>query len=258
MAFVTIHYRQPGRLGRLYTLAAWASALVVLTKYLELAWLVLAGVVGGVVSWFLSRYITVRTTRSSATRIMKRAGATFPRTALTTPLLKWRTEWYVCIGVPLFLLIFLIGASFFVGWSSRSQRVNDEDREWWARLGAWVIISILAWVVSCALVIFGPDCAPVVSNHLGVSGRRVRPHRAHCRAQRKITGDEQGRGATRQGSCVDEQSLASPGTHLPRSFSRRSFARDDRSDSGARHLWPTHRRGPNPPPEESWPRKPHL
>ena len=151
MAFVTIHYRQPGRLGRIH-LAAWAIALVVLTKYLELAWLVLAGVVGGVVSWFLSRYIIVNPVVGYQNN--EEGGGDVSVTALTTPLLKWRTEWYVCIGVPLFLLIFLIGASFFVGWSSRSQRVNDEDREWWARLGAWVIISILAWVVSCALVIF--------------------------------------------------------------------------------------------------------
>jgi hypothetical protein len=70
--------------------------------------------------------------------------------------LTWTTELYACLAVPVFLLTFLLAATFFVGVSSRSARVDDEDREWWARLGAWVFIAIIAWLVANALVIFGP------------------------------------------------------------------------------------------------------
>ncbi|HEY9403086.1 MAG TPA: hypothetical protein VIQ24_10360, partial [Pyrinomonadaceae bacterium] len=98
----------------------------------------------------------------------------FAWTALNQSIWSWKTEWYVCIGVPFFLLVFLIGASIYVGLSSRNYHVNDEDREWWARLGAWIIISIFAWVVSCALVIFGPiallSSPKIVASLGGVSG----------------------------------------------------------------------------------------
>src|SRR5438270_2210809 len=68
----------------------------------------------------------------------------------------WRTELYACFGVPIFLLAFLVAATFFVGASSKSLRIQDDDREWWARLGAWVLIAIIAWSAATTLVIFGP------------------------------------------------------------------------------------------------------
>ena len=70
--------------------------------------------------------------------------------------LTWTTELYAVGAVPAFLLTFLFAATIFVGVSSRSTRVDDEDLEWWARLGAWVFIAIISWIVANALVIFGP------------------------------------------------------------------------------------------------------
>ncbi len=68
----------------------------------------------------------------------------------------WTTELYVCLGVPLFLLIYWAALTAFVGVSSGSERIDDEDREWWARLGAWLLISAIGWTALTALVIFGP------------------------------------------------------------------------------------------------------
>lgn len=70
--------------------------------------------------------------------------------------ISWTTELYACLAIPLFMLTFLLAATFFVGVSSRSARVDDEDLEWWARLGAWILIAIIGWTVANALVIFGP------------------------------------------------------------------------------------------------------
>jgi hypothetical protein len=68
----------------------------------------------------------------------------------------WTTELYACFAVPIFLLAFLVAATVFVGFSSKSLRIQDEDREWWSRMGAWVLIIIIAWSAANALVIFGP------------------------------------------------------------------------------------------------------
>jgi len=58
-----------------------------------------------------------------------------------------------CFAVPLFLFIFLITASIFIGLVSR--KTSDEDREWWARMGGWILIVILAWIMFAGLVLFG-------------------------------------------------------------------------------------------------------
>lgn len=61
---------------------------------------------------------------------------------------------YVCIAVPVFLLIFLIAATVFVGLSSMF--LTDADREWLARFGAWILIVCAAWFVLNVLVLFCP------------------------------------------------------------------------------------------------------
>jgi len=70
--------------------------------------------------------------------------------------LDWTTELYVCLAVPAFLIIFWAGTTLFVGLTSWSARVSDEDREWWARFGAWLLITSVAWAGLCAVVIYGP------------------------------------------------------------------------------------------------------
>jgi hypothetical protein len=69
---------------------------------------------------------------------------------------KWRTEIYVCAAVPFFLLVFWGATTFFVGVSSFFKTITDEDREWWARFGAWLLIGSIVWAVFTSLVIFGP------------------------------------------------------------------------------------------------------
>ncbi len=63
-------------------------------------------------------------------------------------------ELYVCFAVPGFLAVFLLTATLFIGLSS--WRTTDSDREWWARMGAWVFIAILGWSGFSALILFGP------------------------------------------------------------------------------------------------------
>jgi hypothetical protein len=75
---------------------------------------------------------------------------------------------YLCLAVPLVLLVFYIQASIFVGLSSK---VNEEyDREWWGRAGAWLLMAAGFLGVASLITIFGPVFlyrAPVILGSLG-------------------------------------------------------------------------------------------
>ena len=79
---------------------------------------------------------------------------------------------YLCLAVPLILLVFYVQASVFVGISSR---VNEEyDREWWGRAGAWLLMTAISLAIASLITVFGPVFlyrAPVILGSLGgVSG----------------------------------------------------------------------------------------
>ena len=61
---------------------------------------------------------------------------------------------YACFAVPLFLLVFLLAATVFVGIGS--YHTDDADREWLARAGAWLLIVIVSWAVVSSIVVFAP------------------------------------------------------------------------------------------------------
>ena len=66
------------------------------------------------------------------------------------------TELYACFAAPAFLLVFLLGVTLYIGVTSKSTGIDDEDREWWSRLGAWCLIAILGWISFTTIVIIGP------------------------------------------------------------------------------------------------------
>ncbi len=61
---------------------------------------------------------------------------------------------YVCLAAPALLLLFLLANTLFIGLASRS--LTDDDLEWLAYCGAWVLIFIVTSASLCALVFFGP------------------------------------------------------------------------------------------------------
>ncbi|HLL70678.1 MAG TPA: patatin-like phospholipase family protein [Pyrinomonadaceae bacterium] len=141
-----------------FTFLGWLIASVVLkrlrigrlneTNPLELLGLLAVGLFGGTVIYVVAQF-------SFASPVI---GYDKSFNWLTTDWLSWTTELYVCFAVPLFLLVFMLAIVIFIGFTSASRFrfVEDEDREWWARLGAWVLISIIVWVCANVLVIFGP------------------------------------------------------------------------------------------------------
>jgi len=71
---------------------------------------------------------------------------------------------YTCLAVPMLLGIFLLSAFLYNGLISFW--TNDDDREWWSRSDAWILIVIVGWAAFSALVIFGP----IWLNQIYVSG----------------------------------------------------------------------------------------
>jgi hypothetical protein len=138
--------------GTSFTLLAWLIASVVIRRrwreinIIELFALLVAGIISGLFFWALEQ--------PDFTSPVIGYGKPFDWT--TSGWAAWKTEWYVCFAVPIFLLIFLLAVTFFIGLSSVSTRIVDEDREWWARFSAWGLIVVGAWSVFNWLVIFGP------------------------------------------------------------------------------------------------------
>lgn len=102
---------------------------------LELLAVVLIGSLWGMLSWWVAHSV-------------------FETPVSAKPASIPMTELYACLAAPIFMAVFLLAVILFVGITS--QFTDDEDREWWARFGAWVLIVAVLWSLMSALVLFGP------------------------------------------------------------------------------------------------------
>lgn len=62
---------------------------------------------------------------------------------------------YAIFAVPILLAIWSLSGILMAGFTSRFTR--DEDLEWWARAGAWVMIVTVSWVLINLLVLYAPS-----------------------------------------------------------------------------------------------------
>ena len=62
--------------------------------------------------------------------------------------------WYGVFAVPCVLGAFVFGETLFAGLVSRW--TDDEDREWWSRSAAWLLLVVAIWIAISGVVIFGP------------------------------------------------------------------------------------------------------
>lgn len=63
-------------------------------------------------------------------------------------------EWYAAFAVPGFLGLFLLVATLFIGLTGRF--TGDQEHEFWARTGGWVLNSAIVLGGLSAVIIFGP------------------------------------------------------------------------------------------------------
>lgn len=61
---------------------------------------------------------------------------------------------YVTFAVPAIVAAFLASETLFVGVTSFF--TTDDDREWWGRSGAWLLIAVVVWLALAGLSLYGP------------------------------------------------------------------------------------------------------
>ena len=75
---------------------------------------------------------------------------------------------YVCFAPALILAVWLLVNFLFTGLASK--KTEDQDREWWARSAAWILITIVGWIVFNVMVLWGAQAirATTTGNQLQV------------------------------------------------------------------------------------------
>jgi hypothetical protein len=71
---------------------------------------------------------------------------------------------YVTFSAPAILVSFLTSETLYVGLSSFY--TSDDDREWWGRSGAWLLIAVVGWTALAGISLYGPALL-VQLNQLG-------------------------------------------------------------------------------------------
>jgi len=77
---------------------------------------------------------------------------------------------YAVFAVPVAVLVFLAGMALFIGLVSKHPMIDDEDREWWARFGAWVLVLSAGWMAASFVTVFGPPLllkSPTIMSAVG-------------------------------------------------------------------------------------------
>jgi hypothetical protein len=74
---------------------------------------------------------------------------------------------FAVIDLPISLTLLFLQFSAFVGIASRD--MTDEDREWWARAAAWVLITAAAWLVTSGCAILLPLALDRVVDRMALS-----------------------------------------------------------------------------------------
>lgn len=64
-------------------------------------------------------------------------------------------EFYGTFAMPVLLLVFLLASFLYVGLESKS--TTEQDREWWGRSSAWMLMLVVGWALFGSLVVFGPE-----------------------------------------------------------------------------------------------------
>ncbi len=93
-------------------------------------WIILSGPLGGALLWVL-------------------ATTGFSRLADDAIL-------YATFGPPVLLALVLLAGAIFVGLVSFQEYIQDPDREWYARTGAWVLMVSIGWVLAHVITLLGP------------------------------------------------------------------------------------------------------
>ncbi len=125
----------------------WVCGQSLLWKAIkELIPIILSGAIGGFALWAL-----LAQTPSEFMPLLDMPSDTANTASL---LVKDYAEWYAAFSVPVFLGLFLLVATLFIGLTGRF--TSDQEHEFWGRAGSWVLNASISIGAIGAMVIFGP------------------------------------------------------------------------------------------------------
>ncbi len=82
------------------------------------------------------------------------------------------TNWHVLtFGTPAFILIMLAAGALHIGLMGR--QMSDAHREWWARLGGWLIVYAIGWLFLFLVALYSPYCVERIVNRFHGHARGV-------------------------------------------------------------------------------------
>ncbi|MBS1229292.1 MAG: hypothetical protein H6R17_2569 [Proteobacteria bacterium] len=71
-------------------------------------------------------------------------------------------------GLPLVLLACIMPVGLHIGLARR--QFTELQREWWSRLGGWLLVLALAWLLVTAIALFGPTALYWLNDYVAASG----------------------------------------------------------------------------------------
>jgi len=138
----------------------WAAALLARTVFSDASqvraaespdgWLILstAAVAGAVASFLFIPFARIVSVTSPAP-----GGGSLPA-----------TNWHVLtFGTPVFVLIMLLAGTLHIGLMGR--QMSDAHREWWARLGGWLIVYSMGWLFLFLVALYSPYGVERIIDH---------------------------------------------------------------------------------------------
>jgi hypothetical protein len=120
---------------------------------------VLVSVVGMAVPWIVGGLISGRRWRPWTWLAAAIAGAA-GRTAIfwanhaLTEMARHHPQIFAAVDMPITLSLLFGQMTLFAGLASRD--MTDDDREWWGRAAAWILMVAVLWLVAGTLVIYAP------------------------------------------------------------------------------------------------------
>jgi hypothetical protein len=165
--------RKTANRGQIMFLQAWLLPLVLAAVLTSIAWkwlsaptsawhwLTLDGSVSAWVAWGIAFQVCGTLAGGYwkfpllAAAIPSGVGGGLLTYYLLGALAKLHPAAYTVLAVPLLLGVFGLLTMLFVGLATKV--TTDEDREWWARAGAWSLIAASTWAVVTAIAIGGPE-----------------------------------------------------------------------------------------------------
>ena len=135
--------------GEIIVLAAWIVSVALLARrgWLKRSEELVAMLAAGGLTWFVVAHVAhyaVESGVSTEEAFRAWSFAVYP------------AHLYIVLAIPVVIVAALAGMTLFIGTASSFAWIEDEDREWWARFGAWVLIGAIAWAALSAIVIIGP------------------------------------------------------------------------------------------------------